>query len=89
MDASLELGKKLGHHCVWPPGYRYFFQAHFLPFLWFSFWLQFAAWQPQQQEQLAVEISLNPLAIYSALRKAHHTCGSLFKFVLPARLGAP
>lgn len=51
--------------------------------------LQFAAWQPQQQEQLAVEISLNPLAIYSALRKAHHTCGSLFKFVLPARLGAP
>lgn len=25
MDASLELGKKLGHHCVWPPGYHYFF----------------------------------------------------------------
>lgn len=28
MDASLELGKKLGHHCVWPPGYHYFFFRH-------------------------------------------------------------
>lgn len=54
MDASLELGKKLGHHCVWPPGYHYFFfQAHFLHFTWFSFWLHFAAWQKQQQQQLA------------------------------------
>lgn len=82
MDASLELGKILGHHCVWPPGYHYFCQAHFLHFLWFSFWLQLAAWQEQQQ--LALQISFNPLAIYSALRQAPHTCDSLFKRVLPS-----
>lgn len=44
MDVSLELGKKLDHHCGWPPCYYYFFfQAHFLHFLWFSFWLQFVS----------------------------------------------
>lgn len=35
---------KLGPHCVWPPGYYYFFSGKFPAFFFsFSFWLPFAS----------------------------------------------
>lgn len=66
-----------------------FFQAHFLHFLWFSFWLQFAAVGSGHASSWPFRLALIPLDIYSALSKRHRTCDSLFKFVFPARLGAP
>lgn len=49
MDASLELGGvgrdggKLGPHCVWPPGYYYFFSGTFPAFFFHSLSLPFAS----------------------------------------------